>query len=234
MAASENEKSALVIRRLMTCDMAKASEISPNDYLFDAPGIEAIAAECAGVVLTAGGEERAATLLANGAPFVFLGEAALIDSEALVRLAQLNPGRVGVYAPVRRQPVSWSFETSSNADFKTVTPSVCEPAWEILKADGSPTGTQAGWWLKAICDLGASQFLVQANVRDDADLNVLAGLVEDLGETLWISPRDGERLPLTDWIAYGHCYQLALTERDYERQAELIGEFLQPPIATCP
>lgn len=237
MAASEYEKSALAVRRLMSFDMDNAVEVADNDFLFNASGIEAVASECAGVVLTTEGTGWASTLLIAGAPCVFLGQSALQDSESLSVLAKIHPGRIGVYAPVRRQSVTWSFETDSNADFKTVAPSVCEPAWEVLMADGTPTGTHAGWWLKAMRDLGAAHFLVEADVCDDADLNILAGLIEEFGASLWVAPRNGdlgERLPLADWIAYGQCRQLALTESEYERQAELLGEFLQPTTVTSP
>jgi hypothetical protein len=234
MDGVESEKSALAIRRLTAFDMDKAAEVSADDLIFDTPGVEAVAAECAGIVLASESAGRAETLLVAGAPCVYVGEAALRDSEALARLAQAHPGQIGIYAPVRRQPVSWSFVTDSNADFKTVAPSVCEPSWEVLKADGTPTGTHAGWWLKAMRDLGAAHFLVQAEVRDDADLNILAGLVEDLGASLWVAPRAGEGLPLSDWVAYGQCRQLALPDREYARRAELLGDFLQPMTAPQP
>jgi hypothetical protein len=214
------EKSALAVRRLLRFEPAMALEIGPDDFLFDADGVEAVAAECAGIVLVGSDAARAETLLAAGPPCVLLGEAALIDSEMVARLAQAYPGCIGIYAPVQRQAVDWSFETVSNADFKTVTPSVCEPAWEVLKADGTPTGTQAQWWLGALHDLGATQFLVHADVRDDTDLNILAGLVEALGESLWIAPRSEECLPLADFVNYGQCRQLALSADEYERHMD--------------
>lgn len=211
------EKSALALRRLLRFDSVMALEIGADDVVFDAEGVESVAAECAGIILERGDAARAATLLAAGLPCVLLGETALIDSEMVALLAQAHPGCVGIYAPVRRQAVDWSFETVSNADFKTVTPSCCEPAWEVLKADGTPTGTLAAWWLGALRDLGATQFLVHADLRDDTDLNILAGLVETLGESLWIAPRSEACLPLADCLNYGQCRQLALSAADYKR-----------------
>ena len=129
------EGSALAIRRWLAFD--DDADIEPDDFVFDAPGVEAVAALCAGIVLASGDEQRAATLIAAGADCVFLGEAALLDSCVVDRLVTAHGmERVGIYAPLRRQTVSWSFETVSNADFKTVAPSHCEPAWEVLRADG--------------------------------------------------------------------------------------------------
>lgn len=225
MESAAVEKSALALRRLLSFDPECASEACPDDFIVDAPGVESVVSECAGIILGRGeaAEARATALLVTGASLVLLGEAALSDSGVVERLASAHPGKVGIYAPVSRQTVSWSFETVSNADFKTVTPSYCEPAWEILKADGAPTGTLAGWWLDAMRALGASHFLVAADVRDDTDLNILAGLVEDFGDALWIAPRTTEHLPLIDWVNYGQSLQLALPAADYGHRAELFA-----------
>lgn len=217
------QKSAPALRRLLRFDPALALDVGPDDYVFDAPGVESVATECAGIVLESGDAGRAETLLAAGAPCVLLGEAALADSSMVEHLARAHLGCIGIYAPVQRQTVSWSFEIVSNADFKTVTPSCCEPAWEVLKADDTPTGTLAAWWLGALRDLGATQFLLRADVCDDSDLNILAGLVEDLGECFWIAPRTDEHLPLADWTDYGQCRQLALPPDLYDRRMELFA-----------
>lgn len=228
MTAEATEKSALALRQLLVFDAERASEVCTEDFLFDAPGAEAVAAECTGIVLARGDTTRASALLAAGAPCVFLGEMALTDSTIVARLAQAHPGRIGVYAPVRRQSVSWSLETESNADFRTVTPSVCAPTWEVLAADGRATGVLAPWWLKAMHELGASHFLVQADMREDDDLNILAGLVEDLGDALWLAPLCEKQLPYADWVTYGQCRQLVLPEGDFVRRSELFAAFLQP------
>lgn len=226
-SATPVEKSALALRQLLRFATETALEIGPDDYVFDAPGVEAVAAECAAIVLDTGDAARAGTLLAAGATCVLLGELALTDSAAVGRLAQAHPGQVGIYAPVKRQAVNWSFETVSNADFKTVTPSYCEPAWEVLKSDGMPTGTLAGWWLKAMRNLGASHFLLAADVGDDTDLNILAGLVEDFGNTLWVGPRVAAAVALTDWVCFGHCQQLALPSTLYAQRDILLADLLQ-------
>lgn len=200
----------IVTRRLYDYD--ETGEPAEADFLFDAPGVEALASFCAGIVLASGDETRAMTLLAAGAPIVFVGEAALRDAEVIGRLvARHGSERIGVYAPARRMPVSWAFETVSNADFKTVAPSACEPAWEVLTAAGEATGTLLRWWLAALRDLGATQFLVSADIADDSDLNICAGLNECFAGQLWIAPRsEAPSVPLDDWIVWGRCRQLAL------------------------
>lgn len=205
------KKSAPAVRRSLHFDPARAAEIGANDFVFDAAGVETVAAECAGIILEHGDEVRAGTLITAGAACVFIGQAALLDSTIVNRLVATHGEKcIGIYAPLKRQVVSWSFETTSNADFKTVTPSFCEPSWEVLKADGTPTGTLAGWWLGAMRDLGARQFLVRVDIHDDTDLNLCAGLVEDLGDMLWLGPLDDPAPMLDDLVAYGQCRQLAL------------------------
>lgn len=214
------EKSALTVRRWLAFD--DDADVGPDDFVFDGPGIEAVAALCAGVVLPDGDEQRAATLIAAGADCVFVGEAVLQDSAVVDRLvAAHGKERIGIYAPLRRQTVSWSFETVSNADFKTVTPSHCEPAWEVLHADGRGTGTLAGWWLQAMRELGASRFLVRVDIHDDTDLNLCAGLIEDLGDALWIGPLLEPAPQLADWVDFGQCRQLALSAAIHAQCLEL-------------
>lgn len=217
------EKSALVLRRWVA--YGGDCELAEDDFIFDAPGVEAIASLCAGVILASGDEQRATTLLASGAPCVFVGEAALDDSTVIDRLVAAHGSeRIGIYAPVRRQSVSWSFETVSNADFKTITPSHCEPAWEVIKADGGGTGTLASWWLGALRELGASRFLVRVDICDDSDLNLCAGLVEQLGAALWIGPLLEAAPRLADWVDYGQCRQLVLPAPLHAQRDSLFGE----------
>lgn len=216
-----SKESALAIRRWVAFE--DGAEVDPDDLVFDGPGVEAVAALCAGVVLAVGDEQRAGTLLAAGADCVFVGEAALFDSTVIDRLvAKHGAERIGIYAPLRRQSISWSFETVSNADFKTVTPSHCEPAWEVIKADGSSTGTLARWWLGAMRELGASRLLVQVDILDDTDLNLCAGLVEELGDALLIGPLLESAPRLADWVAYGQCRQIVLPETAYAQRDGLL------------
>ena len=197
-------------------------------FVCDAPGVEAIAP--AGIVLPAEGEARAAALLDAGATRVFVGDAALKDAGVVERLAgRFGAARVGVYVPARRMAVAWSFDQVSNADFKVVTPSVCEPCWEILRADHSASGTRVHWWLGEMMKRGASAALVRVDLRDDADLNLCAGLVEELGERLWLGPLEDTEPALADWLAYGRLARIVLPPTLYARRAELL-----PPPADEP
>ena len=217
------QESALTVRRWVAFE--DGAGVDADDLVFDAPGVEAVAALCAGVILATGDEQRAGTLIAAGADCVFIGEAALRDGTVIDRLVTTHGAeRIGIYAPLRRQSVSWSFETVSNADFKTVTPSHCEPAWEAIKADGSSTSTLAHWWLAAMRERGASRFLVHVDILDDTDLNLCAGLVVELGDTLWIGPLAEPAPNLVDWVDYGQCRQLVLSSAAYAQRDSLLGE----------
>lgn len=211
--------------------LARAGE-DPIDaaFLFDAANIDP--ALPATIVLPSGPAQRAEALLAAGAACVLMGEAALLDSTLIGRLAARHGShRVGVYAPARRLESHWSFDTTSNADFRVVTPSVCEPAWEVLRADGSGTGALVGWWLAEMCKRGASLALVRADIRDDADLNICAGLVEDLGDHLWLGPLTDMEPKLDEWTAYGRLGQIVLPRESFSRfvppAAALAGELAE-------
>ncbi len=194
-------------------------------FIFDSPALDGLAAAGVSVVLRDGSELRATALLDAGAAQVLLGEAALADGAVVERLAAKYGGqRVGLYAPVQRMAVDWSFETVSNADFRVVTPSRCEPAWEILRADGSGSGTLASWWIGEMLARGARTVLLRVDMRDDTDLNLCAGLVEAFGEKLWIAPLgEGEPdIAFADWMAYGQTRQIALPTVLYRRREELL------------
>lgn len=208
------------------CDFNGEHQAPPDALVFDAPDVESRLVDFSGIVLPTGAETRAEALLAAGAACVFLGEAALLDSLVVDRLvARHGTERVGIYAPLRRQAVSWSFETVSNADFRVVTPSFCEPSWEVLRANGSGTGTLAAWWLKAMRQLGAGALLVRADIADDTELNLCATLVEEFGAALWLGPLHDEAPALADWVRYGQLRQLALPSELYARREDLLAEF---------
>jgi hypothetical protein len=192
-------------------------------FACDGPDLGNDLAPLAGVVLPAEGEARAAALLDTGAVRVFVGDAALRDAGVVERLVSRFGGeRIGVYVPARRMEVGWSFETVSNADFRVVTPSVCEPCWEILRADGSRSGTRVHWWLGEMIKRGVSATLVRVDIRDDADLNVCAGLVEDFGERLWLGPLADPAPALADWVAYGKLARIVLPPALYARREQLL------------
>ncbi|AUL99535.1 hypothetical protein B4966_04625 [Rhodocyclaceae bacterium] len=189
--------------------------------------------EVAGVVLPAEGETRAVALLEAGATRVFVGEAALADAGVVARLAErFGSSRVGVYMPARRMAVRWSFETVSNADFKVVTPSVCEPCWEILRSDGSASGTRVHWWVQQMIERGASAALLRVDLHDDADLNLCAGLVEELGERLWLGPLTHNQPALSDWVAYGKLTRIMLPPALFVRREELLPPSTEPQPAS--
>jgi hypothetical protein len=221
-APATAQESAPALRRWIAFE--DGTEVGADDLVRDGPGVEAVAALCAGILLDAGDEQRVATLLAAGADCVFVGAAALHDSSLVERLVAAHGAEhVGIHASLGRQVVSWSFETVSNADFKTVTPSHCEPAWEVLRADGSGSGTLASWWLKAMRDLGAQHLGLGVDIADDGDLNLCAGLVEEFGDALWIGPLAQPAPRLAEWVAYGRCRQLVLPAALLARCDELLA-----------
>ena len=184
-------------------------------FVFDA-ALPRYPAGFAGVVLPCEDPDRAGELLAGGVPKVYLGAAALRDSAVVPRLAaRFGSERVGVYVPAARMEVSWSIEPVSNADFKFMTPSVCEPCWEILDHAGARTGIHAGWWIGEMLARGASSALVQVRLADDTDLNIYAGLVERFGERLWLAPLGATRAEIEAWMREGTLRQLALPAELY-------------------
>ena len=207
---------------LLRCCRPFADGVAPqsDDFLLDASGVEKVAAACAGVLAPHGDEQRAAQLLSCGAPLVFVGAAALGDSNIIRRLvASYGPERVGVVVAAARRKISWSFEIESNADFKTVAPSSGEAALEVLDADGAATGVLLVWWLQEMRNIGAAQFVVRADIRDDADLNICADLVERLGDALWLGPLHDEQPPLAHWLEYAGCRRWALPVALHEQVA---------------
>lgn len=197
-------------------------------FRFDELGQSSLMQDGSTMILRHGDEARAAALLEAGARQVLLGEAVLSDADLPLRLAaRFAPDRVGLFVPARRMAVSWSFDTVSNADFRVVTPSLCEPGWEILRADGRATGIRVDWWLGEMKKRGISTALVQVDILDDTDLNLCAGLVEDLGEGLWIAPGGQAEPALTDWVRYGKATRIALSPAVFERRAVLLGDLLE-------
>lgn len=208
------------------CCLVRSPEERVGDeaaFVFDTPSLAGDEPQVAAIVLPEGPEARADTLLAAGAVRVMVGEAALLDSGVVERLvAKYGGERVGLYVPVQKMAVDWSFETASNADFKVVTPSLCEPAWEILRANGSGSGTHAAWWIGEMVQRGVQMVLMRADIRDDDDLNLCAGMVEMLGKRLWLAPLADDEPPLADWITYGQARQMALPPALYQRREDFM------------
>jgi len=210
------------------CCLAKNfAEVNPvvPTFLCCTPRLLSMSSSVMGaqVLLTDQPESMANALLNAGASRVYLGEQALFDSSVVTRLVdQFGAERVGLQVPVQRQSVSWSFETESNADFNVVTPSLCEPVWEVLRATGESSGVRAEKWLNAMLRHGISSVLVRADIRDDADLNLCAGMVESLGEKLWVAPLNDPAPPLADWVAFGQVRQLVLPTALYLKRHALL------------
>jgi hypothetical protein len=201
------------------CLRDSPDEVPGDQFVFDGPAIETCLERCAAVILSDGDEQRAVALLEAGVPMVLLGEAALRDSEVVSRLAaRFGSARIGLQVPVRRLAVDWSFETVSNADFKVVTPSICAPTWEVLFADGSGSGTHADWWIGQMLERGAQCVLLRADIDSDDDLNLCAGLQEDLGERLWVAPLTRDEPAIAAWVEFGQVRQLALPPELFDRR----------------
>lgn len=176
------------------------------------------------MVLPSQGLARARELLAAGARRVLVGEAALAASSIVAVLAkEFGSARIGVYVPAKRMQVSWTMDTVSNADFRVVTPSLCEPCWEVLKSDSTRTGTMAAWWIGAMFDLGASTALVSVDMSDDQDLNICAGLLERFAERVWFSPLQDAEPNLADWVEYGKITRLVVTDDLYHKDQTILA-----------
>ena len=176
------------------------------------------------VVLRSAGLERARELLARGAECVLPGEAALLDSSLIEAMSrEFGGNRVGVWVPAQRVEVSWTLDIHSNADFSCVTPSYGKPAWEVLKSDGSRSGTDAGWWLGQMLERGASLALLGADIADDTDLNLCAELVEQSGACLWLTPLANPEADLLSWIQFGQARNLAIPNSEHYDEAAMLA-----------
>lgn len=175
-----------------------------------------------GMLPPEGGEAGIRAILDAGAQHVFIGEDALLDGALVGKLVtEYGSGRIGLHVPVRRMQVSWSMDIDSNADFRVMTPSVCEPCWEILRADGTRSGTHAAWWIGEMFRLGATDALIQADIEDDADLNILAGLTERWGDRLWLAPLNETNPDLESWVNLGGAARLAVPDALYQNSPYL-------------
>lgn len=165
------------------------------------------------VVLPGAGLTQARARLAAGAQQVLFADAARLDP-ALMRaaLAEFGAERVGAWLPTRRMPVSWALDTQSNGDFKCMAPSHPQTRWEVLGSDLQGTGMDAAVWLEQLAKMGVGTLLVSATLQDDRDLDLCAGLVEDLGQRLWLSPLKAQGVALSDWVEFGQVRRLVLAD----------------------
>jgi hypothetical protein len=162
------------------------------------------------VLLGAGRRDRARELLAAGYGGVLLGDAALEDSTVVVRLAaEFGAERIGVVASCVRAEIGWSMDAETNADFRFMRPSRCEPDWEIVTSEGGRTGMLVRPWLREMFRLGAQVAMIRMDVLDDADLNIAAGLAEDHGARLWFAPAGGRTAAIEDWVRFGQVRRIA-------------------------
>ena len=211
--------------RTILARWATHSAAGPGELVFIPDSEEALpqpAAAC--VVLPTQSAERARALLAQGIRQVLLGEAALLDSTRVEQLArEFGPDRIGLYVPAKRMQVDWSMDVVSNADFRFVTPSRCEPGWEVLRADGSRTGTLVDWWIGALFDLGASSALVRVDVADDNDLNICARLTERFGDRLWLAAPEGVAPAFDRWVEYGKAMRLVVNDQQYRENPAILA-----------
>ena len=201
-------------------------------FIFDGDGLPEDLAHVS-VVLISAGRESACELMARGAARVLLGEAALLDSSLIETLSkELGADKVGVWVPALRMEVSWALDITSNADFRCVTPSCGKPAWEVLKSDGSRSGTDAGWWLGQMLEHGASLALLGADVADDTGLNLCAELMEQFGTRLWLTPLMDLDADLLPWIRYGQARNLVIPDIENYDEAALttLRRALEPAI----
>lgn len=214
------------LRPVAVCCLARADDAPPPEpvFVFDTEPLPADPATLLGVVLPTEGLPRARELLERGVPRVLLGEAALLDSGAVGKLAsEFGAGRVGLYVPAVRMQVSWSMDVTSNADFKIMRPSVCEPCWEVLRGDGARSGASAAWWIGEMQERGVTTVMVRTDIRDDCDLNLCAALVEQCGDRLWIGPLEDDRPVLADWIEYGRAGRLVVPRALYDTHREVLA-----------
>jgi len=174
------------------------------------------------VVLGNGAEARVAELLARGAERVLLGDLALLDSSAVERLVAQHGGeRIGIWVRSARTDISWVLaDEAPAAGFKCMMPSVGVAGWDVLKSDGSRTGTGTEWWIGQMLGMGVSTVLVSTDL-EDRDLNICAKLILDHGDKLWFSPRREPDADLEPWVRWGQVRQLVLPAPNRRDEAEM-------------
>lgn len=196
---------------------------NPNEAAFAEPVFVPDAAALpfdlsqASVVLGRGGVARARFLLERGARQVLIGQAALLDSSVIGTLSrECGAARIGLWVPARRMATSWALDRHSNADFRCITPSRGAPSWEVLKDDGSGSGTDALWWIGKMLERGAGSALVAVDMHDDDDFNICAAMMERFGPALWLTPLANVKTELDDWVRFGQARKLAIRQMRHD------------------
>lgn len=167
---------------------------------------------------------------------VLLGDEALRSTSRVSDLAaRFGADRLGLMVRCVRAEVGWSLETESNADFRYMRPTRCEPDWEIATSAGVRTGALAQWWLGEMFDRGAGVALLCADIVDDADLNIAAGLVETFGDRLWFAPRTDRVPDLEACTRWGRVARWAFPTAMYRRLDAAFADagvpsFARPPV----
>ncbi len=204
------ESPSLIIRHWAAAGAPRTDE---QAFLMDAEDLPQDLSQST-IVVPKAGAARAKQLLIAGAKQVLLGDAALLEGTLVKQLADEFGGeRIGVWLPTRRMEVSWSLDLDCNADFRCLTPSLGAPSWEVLKSDGSRTGTEVGWWAEQMLALGASVALVGTfDLADDVDLNICAGLIERFRSCLWFTPLGDQVSDLAPAVRFGNVTQLVLSD----------------------
>ncbi len=174
------------------------------------------------VAMGAGSEARAGELLARGAARVLLGELALLDSTAVERLlAEYGGERIGIWVRAARSSISWTLDAEApNAGFKCMMPSMGVAGWDVLKNDGTPTGTDAEWWIGQMIERGVSLVLISNDLQNE-DMNICATLVLNHGDKLWFSTRLYSDADLEPWVRWGQVRQMVLPVQNMRDEAEM-------------
>ena len=174
------------------------------------------------VAMGAGGEAHAVDLLARGAGRVLLGELALTDSAAVERLVAQHGGeRVGVWVRAARSVGSWTLDAEApSAGFKCMLPSMGVAGWDVLRSDGTSTGTDAEWWIGQMLERGVSLVLVSNDLQDE-DMNICATLVLNHGDKLWFSTRLDPDADLEPWVRWGQVRQMVLPTPNTRDELEI-------------
>ena len=202
------------------CRVLGESGTTPPRFL-DARGSKPSHCEGLAVIVEAA---AAAELLGRGASIVFVADTPDRVDECVARLsAQAGAFRVGVLVEAAPMEVRWRLECESNADFKTMAPSMPEPCWEVMSPGGLRTGLRADHWLRTLFARGATAAVVEADLSEarDADLNVCACLVEEFGDRLWLAPSGPDPCDLQPWMRFGQARRFVLAP---EWQRALLAE----------